>query len=370
MNSRRWLRRALLALLVCAIPLSALAQHYVQTNLVSDLPQSVSGATQPPDPDLVNAWGMSRTATSPWWVSDNGTGKATLYNASGVKQGLVVTIATPDGDTDPATPTGQVAGPGTGFNVSVKDASGNTKTGTSRFIFATEDGTVSGWNPAVAGTHSIIAVNNAGSAIYKGLAILATANGTFLYAADFKGAKVAVFDSNWQPVNASFVDASLPPGYAPFNVQALGSSIFVAFAKVGDLPDEQHGKGLGYVDEFDATGNLVRRFEHGPWLNAPWGMALAPAAGFGEFSGDLIVGQFGSGHLVAYDRNTGEFLGFLHGARGPLVIDGLWGLSFGNAGNNGAGTQLFFSAGPNDEQHGLFGFLTAKPGDGDDGSDE
>lgn len=369
MNSSRWLRRALLALLVSVMPLSALAQHYVQTNLVSDLPQDVSGATQPPDPDLKNAWGMSRTATSPWWVSDNGTGKATLYNAAGVKQGLVVTIATPTGDSNPATPTGQVANGTTGFVVD-EIVNNVKKTGAARFIFATEDGTISGWNPAVDGTHSIIKVNNAGSAIYKGLAILTTTNGTFLYAANFvKDGKVDVFDSTWTAVtNVSFVDPSLPPGYAPFNVQALGSSIFVAFAKLGDPPDEQQGKGLGYVDEFDASGNILRRFEHGPWLNAPWGMAIAPASGFGEFSGAFIVGNFGSGRLVAYDRNSGAFLGFLHSARGPLVIDGLWGIAFGNAGNNGTGTQLFFTAGPNDEQHGLFGFLTAKPEKGDDDS--
>lgn len=350
---------AMLALCLGFFASRASGQHYMQTNLTSDQ----AGVATNMDAHLVNPWGLSRGTTTPWWASDNGTGLSTLYSGTGVAAALVVTVPTSDPNVSPTgTPTGTVVNVGTGFDLAANAPA--------RFMWVTEDGTISGWNPAVAGTHSIIAVNNAGSAIYKGLAILATANGTFLYAADFKGAKVAVFDSNWQPVNASFVDASLPPGYAPFNVQALGSSIFVAFAKVGDLPDEQHGKGLGYVDEFDATGNLVRRFEHGPWLNAPWGMALAPAAGFGEFSGDLIVGQFGSGHLVAYDRNTGEFLGFLHGARGPLVIDGLWGLSFGNAGNNGAGTQLFFSAGPNDEHHGLFGFLTAKPGDGDDGSDE
>lgn len=356
----KWFRNAAIAAILCSACLAAMAQHYVQTNLVSDVP----GAAQFPDPDLVNAWGMSRGAGTPWWVSDNGTGKTTLYNGAGVKQPLVVTIATPDGSTEPATPTGQVFNGTNGFVVT------NLKTGKSgpaRFIFATEDGTISGWNPAADATHSIIGVDNSASAIYKGLAILTTDSGTFVYAANFKAGTVDVFDSQWHPANVSIGDASLPPGYAPFNVQAIGSTLFVAYAKVGDLPDEQQGKGLGYIDEFSADGTLLRRYEHGPWLDAPWGMALAPATGFGKYSGTLIVGNFGSGRLVAYDRNTGAFLGFLHGAKGPLVIDGLWGIAFGGGTpNNGAATALYFAAGPNDEQHGLFGTLTAAPNDDDD----
>lgn len=346
-------------LLALALGPAALGQHYIQTNLVSDDPSIPAAHT---DTVLKNAWGMSRTATSPWWVSDNGTGKATLYNGAGVKNTAVqVTIATPPGDLDPATPTGQVANGTTGFTVS-KTVNGITKSGPARFIFATEDGTISGWNPTVDAANSIIGVDNSASAIYKGLAILTVGSTTRLYAANFKGGTIDVFGSDWSPVTSvTLADPSLPAGYAPFNIQALGTSLFVAYAKVGDLPDEQHGKGLGFVDEFDANGTLLRRFQHGPWLNAPWGMAIAPATGFGQFSGNLIVGNFGSGRIVAYDRNTGEFLGFLHGARGPLVIDGLWGLAFGNAGSNGLPTELFFTAGPDDESHGLFGKLVAAP---------
>lgn len=352
----KWFRTAAVAAILCSTCLASWAQHYVQTNLVSD----VAGAAQFTDPDLVNAWGMSRSAGSPWWVSDNGTGKTTLYNGSGVKQGLVVTIAAPSGSTEPATPTGQVSNSTSGFVVT-NPQTGNS--GPARFIFVTEDGTISGWSPAADPSHSIIAVDNSATAIYKGVAMLTTDHGTFLYAANFKQGTIDVFDSQWKPVTMSMGDASLPPGYAPFNVQAIGSSLFVAYAKVGDLPDEQHGKGLGYIDEFDSSGTLVRRFEHGPWLNAPWGMALAPA-GFGAFGSAVIVGNFGSGQLVAYDRNSGALLGFLHGARGPLVIDGLWGLAFGgNTLNNGSANSLYFTAGPNDEQHGLFGFLTAAPDD-------
>ena len=365
----RVLRSVCLTLAALLVSGAALGQHYIQTNLVSDVP----GVAVTTDPNLVNAWGMSRGGTSPWWVSDNGTGKSTLYNSAGAKQSLTVTIAPPPGSSDPATPTGQVNNASTGFVVP-KNAGPTTPKGPARFIFATEDGTISGWNPTADGTHSLIGVDNSvatvgqtASAIYKGLAILTVGTTTRLYAANFKGGTVDVFDSNWAPVTSvTFADASLPPGYAPFNVQALGTSIFVAYAKVGNLPDEKQGKGLGYVDEFDANGVLLRRFQHGPWLNAPWGLAIAPATGFGEFSGALIVGNFGSGRLVAFDRNSGEFLGFLHGAKGPLVIDGLWGIAFGNAGANGVPTELFFAAGPDDEQHGLFGKLVAKPDDGDD----
>ena len=357
MNRVRWISCLLFAGLL--FPVAAWAQHYIQTNLVSN----VDGVAAHPDTDLVNAWGMSRTATSPWWISDNGTGKATLYNSLGVKnQNVIVTIAPPPGSTDPATPTGQVANTtGAGFTVS-ETVAGVTKSGSSRFIFATEDGTISGWNPTVNAAHSIIGVDKSSSAIYKGLAILTTDSGTFLYAANFKAGTVDVFGSDWQPVTSvTFADPTLPPGYAPFNIQALGTSLFVAYAKVGDLPDEQAGKGLGYVDEFDANGTLLRHFEHGPWLNAPWGLAIAPATGFGEFNGALIVGNFGSGRLVAYDGNSGAFLGFLHGAKGPLVIDGLWGIAFGAGGSNGLPTELFFTAGPTDEHDGLFGKLTADP---------
>ena len=356
MHRTSWIATCLAVVLL--VPVLAAGQHYIQTNLVSDVP----GAAASTDPDLVNAWGMSRSGTSPWWVSDNGTGKATLYNGAGVKQGLVVTIAPPPGGSDPATPTGQVFNAtGSGFVVS-KMVAGVQKSGTSRFIFATEDGTISGWSPTVDGTHSLIAVDNSATAIYKGLAILTLSGTTRLYAANFKAGTVDVFDTDWQPVTSvTFADPTLPPGYAPFNVQALGTSLFISYAKVGVLPDEQHGKGFGFVDEFDFNGVLIRHFQHGPWLNAPWGMASAPASGFGEFSGALLVGNFGSGQIVAYDRNSGEFLGFLHGARGPLTIDGLWGLAFGNAGSDGLPTELFFTAGPNDENDGLFGKLTAAP---------
>ena len=349
MSFRSLLRGAILTsaaiILMFLGAVSAWAQHYLQTNLVSN-------AT---DADLINPWGLTRSATSFWWVSDNGTDKSTLYTGSGTKQSLVVTVA--------GAPTGVVFNGGAGFIVT-----GDTKSGSARFIFDTESGTIAGWSPgADSHNNAIVEVNNPAGAIYKGLAIAAFSGTTYLYAANFKSGKVDVFNSNWMPatVPGGFTDLALPPHYAPFNIQTTGNNIFVTFAKqsaellAGTSADEEHGRGLGFVDEFDSSGNLLLRLQHGPWLNAPWGVALSPA-NFGQFSNNILVGNFGSGEIAAFDHTTGEFLGRLHGARGTLVIDGLWAIMFGGgAPNNGLTNELFFTAGPNDESDGLFGKLTA-----------
>ena len=347
-----------LPLFMTLLPLAAAGQpHYKQTNLVSDVPDLAATT----DPDLVNPWGLSRSATSPWWVSDNGTGKSTLYNAAGAKLALVVTVPPASG----STPTGTVFNGGSGFVVTQGSASG-----AARFLFATEDGTISGWSPAVDATHAIIAVDKAGTAIYKGMTLATFNNATYLYVANFKSGQVEVYSSTWAETSApgGFADPLLPPGYAPFNVQNIGGHIFVMFAKQGQLPDEAEGRGLGYVDEFDGVGNLLLRLQHGPWLNAPWGVAQSPAR-FGQFSDNILVGNFGSGEIAAFDPATGEFRGRLHGPRGTLVIPGLWAIAFGGGtANNGATTDLFFTAGIDDEEHGLFGTLTpvAKGDDDDD----
>jgi uncharacterized protein (TIGR03118 family) len=352
----------LLALaIVVLLPSNALAQHYQQTNLVSDVP----GLALHTDPDLVNSWGLVRGPTTPWWINDNGTGLAQLYMGDGTKVILhigtvtvpAVVIPPPAGSTGTSTPTGIAFNGGTGFVVTKGTASA-----AARFIFATEDGTISAWSPTVDPVNAILEVPAAGvavNAIYKGLTI--NNDNNLLYAANFLTGKVDVFDSHFAPttVPGGFADTALPPGYAPFNVQNINGNIFVTFAKQGTPPDEVDGRGLGFVDKFDQNGNLLLRFQHGPWLNAPWGVTLAPA-NFGLFSNRLLVGQFGSGRIAAFDPITGEFLGFLHGPRGPLVIDGLWALGFGadNA-NSGPSNTLFFTAGINDEQDGLFGTLTA-----------
>jgi hypothetical protein len=306
---------------------------YHQTNLVSDLP----GLAQLTDPDLVNPWGMAAGPTTPAWVADNGTDRATIYpgfvNGSPItKAGLVVSI--PGG-----APTGQVFNPTAGFVVRSGDASGPA-----RFIFDSEAGLVTGWNPGVAPPAPT------------------TPAGTFLYAADFHHARIDVFDQGFNLVqlSGSFTDPAIPPGFAPFNVQELGGRLYVAYAKQdADAEDEVAGPALGFVDVYSTSGQLLRHLiEHGQ-LNAPWGLVLAPAAGFGRFSGALLVGNFGNGRINAYNPSTGEFLGRLrHEDGSPIEIEGLWALRFGN-GVTGDPSTLLFTAGIDDEAHGLFGAIQA-----------
>ena len=246
-------------------------QHYTQTNLVSNIP----GMATVTDPNLVNPWGMSRSSGSPWWISDNGPGLTTLYNGVGAPQALVVTI--PGADGGGGTPTGQVFNGTSDFQLTT----GNP----ARFIFATEDGTISGWNPAVNPTVAQIEVNTHGSSVFKGIALATSmthsgAMANFLYLADFRKGRVAVYDTKFHRVGMgddAFEDEEIPRGYAPFNVQNIGGDIYVAFAKQGSGVDEVDGPGLGYVDVFSTSGRLLHRLQHGNWLNAPWGMTQAPS---------------------------------------------------------------------------------------------
>ena len=332
------------------------AQHYKQTNLVSDMP----GVAAVADPNLVNAWGLSRSSTSPWWVADNGTGLSTLYSGTGAIQSLVVTIPPSDSTSGSGTPTGTIFNGGTGFEIK--------KGMPAIFMFVTEDGTISGWNPKVDGTHAVIKVNTKGKSVFKG-ATIATVDvpfageQSFLYVTDFRKGHVQIYDSKFHRVPEMedlFDDDSLPPGFAPFNVQNIGGNIYVAFAKQdSDKHDEVDGAGLGYVDVFSPEGRLLRRLQHGPWFNAPWGLTMA-SSDFGSNSHDIFVGQFGSGEILVFNSVTGRFKGrLLDTSDNPIKIDGLWGLGFGNGVNAGPATTLFFSAGPNHEQDGLFGTITA-----------
>jgi uncharacterized protein (TIGR03118 family) len=343
---------ALLGLTVLAgfAPAAQSRNSYAVHNLVSDEP----GIADHTDPNLVNAWGLVASATSRWWVADNETAVSTLYNGTGTPQSLIVSV--------PGAPTGIVFNGGGSFVVSSGAASGPA-----RFIFASEDGTISGWNPAVpppAPSHqAIVAVDNsAAGANYKGLAIASTASGDFLYAADFHNARVDVFGGNFQPATmpGGFVDPQLPAGFAPFGIQNLQGRIYVAYAKQDEeAEDEVAGEGLGFVSVFDTAGTFVARVASGEPLDAPWGLAIAPA-GFGRFSGNLLVGNFGNGRINAYDLATFEPRGHLKTAdHKPLVIDGLWGIAFGNGAGAGPTTTLFFAAGPDDETHGLFGSVTS-----------
>ena len=342
------------------------AQHYQQTNLVSDVP----GLAQFTDPDLVNPWGLTASGSGPWWVSDEGTGLSTLYNGAGVKQSLVVTVAPLPMSPDPATPTGIVFNGSNDFQL----MAGLPGTA-ARFIFVTDTGTISGWNPTVNPTNSVLKVNNSASgAVYLGVTIAQSGGLNRLYVANFSGARIDVFDANYVAVTlppGAFVDPELPEGYAPFNVQNINGDVYVAYAKQNEDGDEEEaGRKLGYVTVFDGSGMLLQRFEHGPWMNAPWGLAMAPAEGFGKSSGKLLVGMFGSGEVATFDPATGDFTGLLRDRHGrPITIEGLWALRFGNGGSAGPTTTLFFTAGIDDEEHGLFGTITPIPkrGNGPDG---
>jgi uncharacterized protein (TIGR03118 family) len=375
------------SLALSAGPLAS-AQHYTQVNLVAN----TSGVAPVTDPKLVNPWGLSRTSSSPWWISDNGTGLSTLYNGAGTINPLVVTIpkANPNSKTFPnGTPTGTIA------NASPTDfllAPGAP----ADFLFSTIDGTISGWNPSVGvaagaappSTHAMVVVKTTDGSSYTGLTS-ATVNGNrYLYAANFNKGTVDVYNNAFQKVtlhsngegdryrdgddDRPFTDNRLPRDFVPFNVQAIGNDIVVTFVlhQEGN-PLETDGPGLGYVDIFSSSGRLLRRLQHGDWLNAPWGVALAPLD-FGIFSHALLVGQFagggtseGSGTIAAYDLATGSFMGLVQDATGkPLSINGLWALSPGNSAAAGSydpagspASELYFTAGTDHGTGGLFGYL-------------
>jgi uncharacterized protein (TIGR03118 family) len=336
---------------------------YRQTNLVSD----VQGTAAVTDSNLVNGWGLSRGPTTPWWVSDNSAGLATLYNGSGAPfpagSPIVVTIPAPKGSAagTTAAPTGNIFN-GTKDFVVTNLATG--KSGPALFLFSTEDGTISGWSPSVDAQQAILAVDNSTSpagAVYKGLDLGQVGGANFLYAANFRAGTVDVFDAQFAPVHqaGAFTDASIPAGFAPFNIHNIGGQLYVTYAKQNAAKhDDVAGPGNGYIDVYSTSGQLIRRFASGGALDSPWGLTLAPAA-FGEFSKDLLVGNFGDGRVNAFDPKTGAALGALQSTRGhPVVIPGLWGLAFGNGGNAGPTTTLYFAAGINHEAHGLFGSLT------------
>lgn len=345
---------AMFSLTVVARSAQATSSRFQQVNLVSDIP----GLALHTDPDLVNPWGISHSGGSPFWVSDNGMGVSTLYNGAGTKLGLVVTIPPPPGSPAGTTskPTGQVFNGSTDFVVTTAAGSGPA-----RFIFATEDGIIAGWNPAADPTNAILAVDNSSAeAIYKGLAIGANASGNFLYAANFHAGTIDVFDTDFHQVQlaGSFTDLNIHRGFAPFNIQNLGGKLYVTYAKQdADGEDDVAGPANGYVDIFDTNGNLLQRLATRGRLNSPWGLAFAPPS-FGAFAGDLLVGNFGDGRINVIDPITGEFLDQLRDANNrPITIDGLWGLIVGNGGNGGDLTKVYFTAGPNDEADGLFGSL-------------
>jgi uncharacterized protein (TIGR03118 family) len=343
-------RRILIAAALVAVAAAALAaatpaaerNAYVQHNLVSD----GSAPADHTDSHLVNAWGLTSLPGSPWWVADNQTNVSTLYGADGTPRSLVVSV--------PNNPTGAVSNTGSSFVVG---------SGPALFLFATEEGKLLGWNMSLGTTAQVVADKTGEGAVFKGLAIA----GDRLYATDFHNGKVDVFDGSFGDVNTpgAFVDPSIPAGYAPFGIQNIDGNIFVTYAKQdADAHDDVAGQGHGFVDEYNADGALIGRVATHGQLNSPWGLALAPAS-FGRFGGDLLVGNFGDGQITAFERQSNgmfEPRGQLRSASGGiLTIDGLWALQFGKGAlaNNGPTDTLFFTAGPDDESHGLFGTIRA-----------
>jgi uncharacterized protein (TIGR03118 family) len=385
---------ALVALGLCSLlgtTAAVYAAGYVETDLVvNHLVNNVPTLTDKNgivhvakffDPNLVNPWGIGESAASPFWVSDNGNGTASLYNTPGQPQALVVAIPAPG---DPlgtgGAPTGLVFNIAAGqnaFKVSGFSSAGAAVSLPALFLFAAEDGTILGWNPGVnppntpvssQGKHAIIAVDHsaipdaADGAIYKGLAIATDSSGNaFLYATNFRAGKVEVYNAAFQQVMlppGAFVDPHLPRGYAPFNIVLIGNRLFVTYAvQDAEKHDDVAGESHGIVDTFDLAGNMFARFAQHGQLNSPWGVAQAPA-GFGQFSGEILIGNFGNGHINAFDPATGEFLDKVRNPHGQaIVIDGLWTIMFGNGRNGGEQNKLYFTAGPNDESDGLFGSL-------------
>ena len=341
---------AAIAVLASAASAQGTTNAYSVQSLVSDGGATPAAST---DASLVNGWGLSAGPTTPWWVSDNGTNESTLYGGTGAKVPLTVSV--------PGGPSGTV------FNGSASDFVVNQdgKSGAGRFLFATEGGTILGWTPTVNGTAAVVGADRSSvGAVYKGLTTLTDR----LYATDFHNGRIDVFDASFNRITTSggFKDTKVAKGFAPFGIQAIGGSIFVTYAKQDrDRHDDVAVPGRAYVDEFTPDGELVARVVNSGKktapLNAPWGLAMAPAD-FGVFGGHLLVGNFGNGRISAYSKHGNRWLydGQLRGSDGSVMaIDGLWAIAFGNGSAAGPTNTLYFAAGPTGEQHGLFGSITA-----------
>jgi uncharacterized protein (TIGR03118 family) len=363
------------------VSLTAFAQNYVQTNLVSDIPQppNADGTTVAIDPHLKNPWGIARGASTPWWSNNGATGTSTLYTGAGVAVPLVVTIPNAQGVTAPSTPTGMI------FNGTADFAL--APNAPALFIFATKNGTISGWQlgpvtpivpgPGGEGASTALRVvdESKQGAVFTGLTWIESDGNHFLLAANFSHNAIEMFDKNFRRVHLSeeaFEDDRLPRDFAPYNVQAVGANVVVTFAKQNAAKNaavDTCGEDCGFVDVFSKHGKLLQRLERGPWFRAPWGVALAPQD-FGFFSHDLLVGNRFGGTIAAFDVVSGKFLGNMLDANNePIAIDGLWGLEFDNRAPNmggttatpSAGPELFFTAGIDGYAHGLFGTFTPVP---------
>jgi uncharacterized protein (TIGR03118 family) len=358
------------------------AQRYTETVLVSNF--NVPDQTPVPDSNLQNPWGLVASPTSPWWVSNNAGGTSTLYDATGLTlsppsvppvaivaingNGIVTILGAPSQKGAPGSPTGIMfnGNPAVFHLLNRKSA---------KFIFVTEDGTVQAWAGGPAATIMVdnsVKPDAARGAVYKGATITEIDGKQYILAANFRSGHVDIFDSTFKQVHlgskgsddderharAAFDDEAIPEDFAPFNIQGIGPNIYITYAKQ-DIPkhDPVGGEGLGFVDVFTSEGRLLQRLEHGPWLNAPWGIVLTPSD-FGEFSHTVLVGNFRGQTIAAYNPLTGRFMGNVQDAHGSILkIDGLWALQFGNGSGAGPAQTLFFTAGPHNEKDGLFGTL-------------
>jgi uncharacterized protein (TIGR03118 family) len=358
--------RALLALtlLGCAAGANAQVDNQAPRNLLYQAHVLVSDGALPADhvdAKLINPWGVAFNPNAVVWLGDNGTGVSTLYDGNGVAQSLVVKIPPAAIGDGLGHPTGLVYNGSEDFVVSKGGVSSP-----GLFLFAGEDGSISGWAPSVDLTRAVKVVDrSAEGAVYKGLALGGNGTAHYIYATDFHNGEVDVFDAHFARVQrpGAFQDSAVPAHFAPFGIQNVNGDIVVTYAKQdGARHDNLDGAGLGMVDVFDANGKLMRRFATRGALNAPWGLALAPAS-FGQFGGAMLIGNFGDGAINAYDPVSGNFLGALKNPAGqPIHFDGLWGIAFGNGVAGQAANALYFAAGTNDEADGAYGVIRAVPG--------
>lgn len=379
--SKTWRSSAWILAAMVALSSVGVAQKYQQNNLDSDIQGLAKNPPSgTPDAKLLNPWGIATPPGGPLWVSDNNAGVSTLYNGAGDLQKLVVNIPSPVSGV-PGTPTGVVFTGSSGFQFTEK----GVKTGAS-FTFVTEDGTIVAWLPGVSKdlpNDAFVVVDNslnptaANGAVYKGATTAKIGNNSFLYVTNFRAGRIEVYDTNFQPVSldedgdkdsdGAFRDHEIPPGFAPFNVQEANGDLYVTYAKQNSAKhDDFDAPGLGFVDKFSTSGKLLQRLERGPWLDAPWGVAFAPAS-FGFFGNHLLIGNAGSGQIAVYDPTTGRFDGLLRDGSGhALQNQRLWALYFsdgisrtpGAPPSQGPANTLFFTAGVNDEVDGLFGTIT------------
>ena len=379
-------RTVLAVTAVSMIAVSARAQDYLVTNLVS----SGSIPATSTDPHLIDGWGLSRSSTSPWWVSDALGGVSTLYNSAGVIQSLVVNVAGAQTGSK-GLPTGTVFNGTSSFQL--------TPGNPALFMFVSLDGTISGWSPKVNAASTVVMVNNPG-AVYTGATIASIKGVSYLYVANFASGRIEVYDSSFkrvllppeafelsfssygygrledaqgqqESIAEEFILNHRRGSYAPYNIQNAGGTLYVTYVQVDPVTHRNAaGPGLGYVLSFNVDGHYIRALQYGPWFNAPWGITIAPSD-FGSFSHCLLVGNFGGGEILAFNVTTGAYVGQLADQNGNnIVIDGLWGISFGNGASAGPLNTLYFAAGPAGETQGLFGSIAPIPSDNTQGNDQ